>query len=147
MLEKDSGHATDTIAALAMLERGQIADSLFDVVSSYIRYARRYHVRFLIQFLWVVVKKDKLAAQDYACCLKVLKDVGHLVGKNYDTDDDQSSDIIYECFVLAGVIYAKREALRTDPVILSWKELAENDEVFNDQRMGFFFWGGKRLRG
>lgn len=67
----------------------------------------------------------------------MLKDVGHLLGRNYETDDDQSSDIIYENFVLAGMIYAKREELRDHPVILSWKALAEDEEVFNDQRLGW----------
>lgn len=80
---------------------------------------------------------DKLTEADYECCQKVLEDVGHLVGRNYETDDDQASDIIYENFVLAGMIYAKREELRDDPVIQSWKALAENEEVFNDQRMGW----------
>lgn len=81
--------------------------------------------------------KEKLTEADYGCCLKVLEDVGHLVGRSYETDDDQTSDIIYESFVLAGMIYAKREELRDNPVIQSWKALAENEEVFNDQRMGW----------
>lgn len=119
------------------VEREQIPDSLFDTVSGYIRFARRYHARYLIQWLWVMVLNDKLTEADYRCCLKVLEDVGHLVGRNYETDDDQTSDIIYESFVLVGMIYAKREELRDNPVILSWKTLAEDEEVFNDQRMGW----------
>ena len=138
LMSEESGAAADAIGALAMMERVQIPDSLFDAVSGYIRFARRYHARYLIQWLWVMVMNDKLTEADYECCLKVLEDVGHLVGRNYETDDDQASDIIYESFVLAGMIYAKREEQRDNPVILSWKAMAEDEEVFNDQRMG---WG------
>ena len=138
LMIEESGAAADAIGALAMMERVQIPDSLFDTVSGYIRFARRYHARYLIQWLWVMVMNDKLTEADYECCLKVLEDVGHLVGRNYETDDDQASDIIYESFVLAGMIYGKREEQRDNPVILSWKAMAEDEEVFNDQRMG---WG------
>lgn len=100
LMSEDAGAATDAIGALAMLERNQIPDSLFDTVSGYIRFARRYHARYLIKWLWVMALNDKLTEADYECCLKVLEDVGHLLGRNYETDDDQSSDIIYESFVL-----------------------------------------------
>ena len=136
LMEEEAGAAADAIAALAMLERAQIPDSLFDIVGNYIRFARRYHARYLIQFLCVMVMKDKATESDMQCCLKVLEDVGHLVGR-YDTDQDQSSDIIYESFLLSGMMYSKREDLRENPVLLSWKALAENDEVFNDQRVGW----------
>ena len=136
MMEEDGGAATDAIAALTMLERTQLPEGLMDTVSGYIRYARRYHSRYLLQYLWVLVVKDKATESDYHCCLKVLKDVGHLVG-SYDTDADQSSDIIYDAFRLAGAIYARHEELREDAALQAWKALAENDEVFNDQRMGW----------
>ena len=67
----------------------------------------------------------------------MLEDVGHLVGRNHETDDDQTSNIIYESFVLASMIYGKREEQRDNPVIQSWKALAEDEEVFNDQRIGW----------
>lgn len=61
-----------------------------------------------------------------------------MVGSGFSKNADMTGGIddVYGKTV-PSMIYGKHEGLRGNPISLSWKALAENEEVFNDQRMGW----------
>ena len=63
-----------------------------------------------------------------------------LIGENlntYSVDEDEKSDIVYECLQLAGILYEKKPELSDEQALKEWKELADDVETFNDQKKGF----------
>lgn len=133
--EKNSD-ALEAMSAIGHLNPDQISESDLQKMCSYLEYARRYHCKYMVYAMAVMAINNAMPENGYKYVVKALG----LIGENFNTynaDDDEKSDIVYECLQLAGILYEMKPELREEQAIKDWKELADDVETFNDQKKGF----------
>lgn len=133
--EKNSD-ALEAMSAIGHLKPDQISESDLQKMCSYLEYARRYHCKYMVYAMAVMAINNVMPENGYKYAVKALG----LIGENFNTynaDDDEKSDIVYECLQLAGILYEMNSELREEQAIRDWKELADDVETFNDQKKGF----------
>lgn len=136
LFSEDNSDAEEAMSAIGHLKTEQISEDDLKKMCDYLEYARRSHCKYMIYAMSVMTINNVMPEYGYKYAVKALELI-RTYFKTYNADDDEKSDIIYECLQLTGILYEKKPELRDEPVLKDWKELADDVETLNDQKKGF----------
>lgn len=136
LLSEKKGEAIEALSAAPYLKKTEIQKSHLKRMHNYLRYARRFHAKYVVQMFTVLVCNDRMPKLHYKDTLEVLRIIDDYI-ETYSINEDEKSDIIYECLILVGLLYERMPELRKKEIVKNWVAYAKNDDIFNDQRKGF----------
>lgn len=136
LFTENNSDALEAMSAISLLKAEQISEADLEKMCNYLEYARRYHCKYMVYAMAVMALNNVMPECGFKYSVRALELIGQHFN-SYNVDDDEKSDIVYECLQLAGILYEMKPELREEQALKDWKELADDVETFNDQKKGF----------